>query len=315
MAWGGIELTDAMSTVKAKTVKRYSTKANNYAWAYIMILPTIVGVSILNIWPIIQTLIISLSKDLGFNNYQLQGFQNYQRFIADPIMWKSLGNSLLFTSFVAPVGVSLSLILAVLLNSSIRGRSFLRSLYFLPMVVAPAALAVVWTFIFNSDSGVLNAVLRTVGLQGTNWLTNPNTVLLAVAVVTIWNEIGYNAIIIMAGLQNISNSYYEAAKIDGASPLQCFFSITIPQISSVLFFVLTTRVIFSIKQFDFVFMMVSESSPVKDRAATIIYRFYEEAFKAFDKGYASSIAVVTLATILLITLLQFVVQKKWVNYD
>ena len=308
-------MSDVVGYVANKKVKKHSSKTADYTWAYVMILPTILGVGILNIWPIIQTIIISLSKDLGFNSYKFQGLQNFQRFASDPLMWKSLGNSLLFTAMVAPVGVSLSLVLAVFLNSKIRGRSFLRSIYFLPMVVAPAALAVIWTYIFNSDNGILNVVLRSFGLHGTNWLTNPNTVLIAIALVTIWNEIGYNAIIIMAGLQNISNVYYEAAKIDGAGPIRIFFSITFPQISSVLFFVLTTRVIFSLKQFDFVYMMVSELSPVKDNAATIIYRFYEQAFKNFDKGYASAIAVVALVMILIITLVQFLVQKKWVNYD
>ena len=308
-------MTDAVGSVAKKAVKQYSTKKTDYIWAYVMILPTILGVGILNIWPIIHTIMISFSKDLGFNNYQFQGLQNYQRFVADPIMWQSLGNSLLFTIMVAPLGVALSLILAVLLNSKIRGRSFLRSLYFLPMVVAPAALSVIWTFIFSGDSGILNAVLRTFGFQGTNWLTNPSTVLMSISAVTIWSEVGYNAIILMAGLQNISSSYYEAAEIDGAGPVKSFISITLPQISPVLFFVLTTRVIFSLKQFDFVYMMVDELSPVKDQAATIVYRFYEQAFRIFDKGYASAIAVVTLIIILFVTLLQFAGQKKWVNYD
>ena len=308
-------MTEAVGSVAKKAVKHYSTKKTDYFWAYAMILPTILGVGILNIWPIIQTIWISLSKDLGFNNYQFQGLQNYQRFVADPLMWQSLGNSLVFTVIVAPIGVALSLILAVLLNSKIRGRSFLRSLYFLPMVVAPSALSVIWTFIFNGDSGILNAALRVLGFQGTNWLTNPNTVLMSIAGVTIWNEVGYNAIILMAGLQNISSSYYEAAEIDGAGPIKSFISITLPQISPVLFFVLTTRVIFSLKQFDFVYMMVSELSPVTDHAATIVFRFYEQAFKIFDKGYASAIAVVTLIIILIFTLLQFAGQKKWVNYD
>ena len=204
-----------------------------------------------------------------------------------------------------------ALLVAVLLNSKIRGRTTFRAIFFLPMVVAPAAVAMVWKWIFNTQYGILNTAFG----QDVGWLTDPHLVLLTCAVVQIWSNIGYDAVLLLAGLQNVSQTLYEAADLDGASKVRQFFSITLPMVSPTLFVVLIMRLMSSLKVFDLVYMMVDDANPALNDAQTLMSLFYRESFIAGDKGYASAIVVWTVLLIGIVTVIQFVGQKKWVNYE
>ena len=164
-----------------------------------------------------------------------------------------------------PVGIFIALILAALLNNKIRGRDLYRGIYFLPMVVEPAAVAMVWKWIFNADNGVLNLVLSKISRP--TWLSNPNTALLSCAIINIWSAVGYDLVMILAGLQSISKSYYEAAEIDGANAVQSFSHITIPLISPTLFFVVMMRAMSALKQFDTVYLLIKSSNPARTTRA------------------------------------------------
>lgn len=206
-------------------------------WGYLLIAPTIIGLIVLNVYPFIETLVLSFSTTHPFGYFELSGFGNYTQMFGSSEFWKATWNSIYFCILTVPLGMFFALLTAVLLNAKIKGKSVFRAIYFLPMVVAPAAIAMVWKWIFNAEYGIINQMI---GVK-INWLTNPKLVLLACAVTAIWSAVGYDAILLLSGIQNISKSYYEAASLDGASKIQQFFKITLPMVSPTLFVVLIMR--------------------------------------------------------------------------
>ena len=280
-------------------------------WGYLMIAPTIIGLVVLNIWPFVQTIYTSFCEHLGFGHYKFNGIQNYIDIFQRPEFWKATWNTIYFCILTVPVGLFLSLLVAMLLNAKIKGKGFFRTVFFLPMVCAPAAIAMVWKWIFNGEYGILNQLL---GVH-VNWVTDPNVVMIACAAVAIWSNIGYDAVLLLAGLQNISKSYYEAANIDGASKITQFFHITLPMVSPTLFVVMIMRLMSSVKVYDLLFMMVEETNPAVTSVQSLMYLFYRESFTAGSRGTGSAIVIWTVLLIGLITVIQFVGQKKWVNYD
>ena len=280
-------------------------------WGYLMIFPTILGLIVLNIYPFIETIIMSLSSTKAFGAYEFSGIENYITMFSSQEFWKATWNSVWFCILTVPVGIFLALILAVLLNAKIKGRSIFRTIYFLPMVVAPAAVAMVWKWLFNAEFGLINSLL------GTNikWITDPKIVLITCAIVSIWSSLGYDAILLLSGIQNISKSYYEAASLDGASKVTQFFTITIPMVSPTLFVVLIMRLMASLKVYDLIYMMVDQANPALTDAQSLMYLFYRESFIAGNKGLGSAIAIWTVLLIGIVTIVQFKKKKKWVNYE
>lgn len=280
-------------------------------WGYLMVAPTVLGLIILNVYPFIKTLILSFSETHPFGFYKLSGVENYVQMFQSTEFWKATWNTIYFCILTVPVGVFLALITAIFLNAKIRGKTVFRAIYFLPMVVAPAAVAMVWKWIFNSDYGILNELL---GVH-INWLTDTRIVLISAAIVAIWSAIGYDAILLLSGIQNISRSYYEAASLDGASSIQQFFKITLPMVSPTLFVVLIMRLMASLKVYDLIYMMIDQTNPALTSAQSLMYLFYRESFVAGNKGYASAIVIWTVLLIGAVTAVQFWGQKKWVNYE
>ncbi len=280
-------------------------------WGYLMIFPTILGLIVLNIYPFIETIIMSLSSTKAFGAYEFSGIQNYVEMFSSQEFWKATWNSIWFCILTVPVGIFLALILAVLLNTKIKGRSIFRTIYFLPMVVAPAAVAMVWKWLFNAEFGIINSVLGT----HIKWITDPKIVLITCAIVSIWSSLGYDAILLLSGIQNISKSYYEAASLDGASKVKQFFTITVPMVSPTLFVVLIMRLMASLKVYDLIYMMVDQANPALTDAQSLMYLFYRESFIAGNKGLGSAIAIWTVLLIGIVTVIQFIGQKKWVNYE
>lgn len=280
-------------------------------WGYLLVTPTILGLILLNVYPFIKTLILSFSTTHPFGFYELSGVGNYTQMFGSREFWKATWNSVYFCILTVPAGIFLALITAVMLNEKIAGKTAFRAIYFLPMVVAPAAVAMVWKWIFNSDYGILNQLL---GVK-VNWITNPHIVMISCAVVAIWSAIGYDAILLLSGIQNISKSYYEAASLDGAGKIQQFLHITLPMVSPTLFVVLIMRLMASLKVYDLIYMMVDQTNPALTSAQSLMYLFYRESFVAGNKGYASAIVIWTVFLIGIVTAVQFWGQKRWVNYE
>lgn len=285
-------------------------------WGWFFILPTMLGLIILNIIPIVQAIYQSFFKTGSFGRGNIfVGLENYKNLIEDSSVWQSLINTFKYAIVEVPLSIVIALVLAVMLNRKMRGRTFYRTIFFLPMVVAPAAVAMVWRWLFNSEFGLLNKLLNTVGIGEVNWLSDPKITVYVVAMVGVWSVIGYNMVLFLAGLQEIPRDFYEASEIDGANVFQQFFHITLPQISPTMFFVLVTRIIASFQVFDMILMMVDRSSPALPKTQSLVYLFYRYAFVENNKGYGSAIVVLLLVIIMIITVIQMIMQKKWVHYE
>ncbi|MGO0062350.1 carbohydrate ABC transporter permease [Brevibacillus fluminis] len=288
-------------------------KRTDMLWAYAMIAPTLLGLVVFYIWPLLQTIYLSFTKWGAFGKYKWIGLQNYEKLFSDVQLLTALKNTLIYTVLSVPFSIAFSILAAVLLNQKIKGVSFYRTLYFLPVVTMAAAVAMVWRWLFNADFGLINYCLGLFSIQGPRWITDPSIALYAVVIVAIWSSIGYNMVIFLAGLQGIPRMYYEAAELDGASRLRQFFTITLPLLTPSIFFVSITSLIGAFQVFDLIYMMVGNSA--LEKTQTIAYLFYKYAFVTGEGGYAAAIAVLLLAIILLVTVVQVKMQKRWVHYD
>lgn len=278
--------------------------------------PTVIGLLALNIGPIVQAIYKTFFKtgDFGRGNLFV-GLENYTRMLADKSVWQALANTLIYTVIEVPVSVAVALVLAVLLNRKIRGRTVYRTIYFTPMVAAPAASALVWRWLYNTDFGLLNKLLSNVGLGPVSWISDPDMTLFSIGVVGIWSCIGYNMVLFIAALQEIPRDYYEAADIDGAPGILQFFKITVPLLSPNIYSLATTRTIAAMQVFDLIFMMVDKSSPALPRTQSLVYLFYKYTFEQYNQGYGSTIVVLLLVVILILTVIQQAIQKRWVHYN
>ena len=297
----------------AKPKKKVTSRERSeFRWGWAFIIPTMLGLIILNIIPIFQTIYKSFFKtgDFGRGNIFV-GLENYQTMFADSQVWQALINTIKYAIVEVPFSIAISLVLAVLLNRKMKGRTEYRTIFFLPMVAAPAAVAMVWRWLFNADFGLINHVF---GVH-VNWVSDPNIAIFSIAVIGIWSIIGYNMVLFLAGLQEVPGDYYEAADIDGASGVRQFFSITLPLISPTIFFVLVTRVIGALQVFDLIFMVMDKSNPALIKTQSLVYLFYEYSFRQKNQGYGSAIVVLLLVVIMIVTVFQMIGQKKWVYYN
>ena len=280
-------------------------------WAWIMVAPTIIGLVALNIWPFVQTIYTSFCEHLGFGHYKFIGLANYAEIFQTPEFWKATWNTILFCILTVPLGLFLSLLVAMLLNAKIKFKGGFRTIFFLPMVCAPAAVTMVWRWIFNGQYGILNQLF---GAE-IGWITDPKFVMISCAIVAIWSNIGYDAVLLLAGLQNIPKTLYEANSIDGAGKVKQFFTVTLPMVSPTLFVVMIMRLMSAVKVYDLIYMMVEETNPAVTSVQSLMYLFYRESFIAGSRGTGSAIVIWTVLLIGLITVIQFYGQKKWVTYD
>lgn len=295
--------------------RRRRTPGASPWWALVFIGPTAVGMAVFYLWPTVRTLFISFTKSGPFGGSEWVGIANYERLLQDPELIGALRNTAIYT-VIALIGIPIAVAIAALLNSAgLRGRTVYRTLYFIPVVTMPAAIALVWRMIYNGDYGILNVALGWFGIEGRSWLTDPSAALAAIAVVGIWAGLGTNIVIFLAGLQGIPDTIIEAAELDGAGPVRKFLSITIPLLSPSIFFVSVISVIGALQVFDLVYMMLGRSNPAMPNTRTVVYLFYEAGFLDNDRGYAAAIAFLLLVIILVLTVVQFRMQKKWVHYE
>lgn len=291
---------------------RTSREKSEFMWGWLFILPTVIGLIVLNIIPIFQTIYQSFFKtgDFGRGNIFV-GLENYVKVFGDSEVWQSLINTFKYAIVEVPFSIAIALVLAVLLNRKMKGRSAYRTIIFLPMVAAPAAVAMVWRWLFNSDFGLLNNVFN----LNVKWVSDPKIAVYSIAVIGVWSVLGYNMVLFLSGLQEIPHDYYEAAQIDGATGVKSFFHITIPLLSPTIFFVLITRVIGSLQVFDLMYMVMDKSNPALEKTQSLVYLFYKYAFINKNMGYGSAIVVLLLVITMIITVFQMIGQKKWVFYN
>ena len=291
--------------------KKMSPTARSEAiWGLAFVTPTIIGLIILNFIPVFNTVYQSFCKtgDFGRGN-KFVGLANYVAVLTASETWQSLWNTIKYALIEVPFGIAIALVLAVFLNKKLIGRSFFRTIFFLPMVCAPAAVAMVWKWLYNQQFGLLNNIF---GIQ-TAWISDPNIAWISVGVIGVWSIIGYNMVLFLAGLQEIPHDYYEAATIDGASGISQFFHITIPLLSNTTFFIVQTRVIGALTVFDLMFMVMDLTNRALKNVQSTVYLFYTYAFKNGNKGYGAALVMVLVVFIMIITFIMQKCEKKFVD--
>ncbi len=295
--------------------KRKKSWKKGYGWGYLMISPLVLGLGVFYFYPVFKVFFDSFHEVGAFNQTKWIGLANYEKMFQDPVMWQALGNTVKYVLIIVPSTIILALILATFLNMGIKGRSFFRVVYFIPAITMGAAVAMIWRWMYNGDYGIINFILNKLGMESVQFLSNPSTALVSISIVSIWSTVGYNMIILLAGIQGISKSYYEAAAIDGANRMKQFFHVTLPLVTPTLFFVMITSLISTFQTFDTIYMMVNKKSLAMEATQSMVVYFYRNAFEYSKKGYASALAVFLFLIIMVITAIQMKMQKKWVNYE
>ncbi len=297
-------------------IRRKQAFIENVA-GYLFILPSFLGFAVFFLFPVLFSLFLSLCKwNLagGFANIDFVGFENFKSIMRDVWFTDSMKNSLIFTAATVCIGVAAALVLAVVLNKSVYGKNTLRVLFFLPYISSAVAVAMVWSIILQPTYGPVNQFLKSVGIQNApNWLADVHWALPALIGMYIWQNLGYNIVVYMAGLTAISSDLYEAANIDGAGPLTKFFKITIPMVSPTTFFLVIMGIINSFKVFDQV-QVLTQGGPGTSTTVLALY-IYREAFQFYDMGFASAAAWAMFVIIFIVTIIQWIGQKRWVTYD
>ena len=265
------------------------------------------------IYPALQSFILSFQDVEPFSKQSFFiGFENYRVLFSSPDYWQSLRVTLYFLVMTVIPSLLLSLAIAITLDANPFFQNFLRTLFLLPVAISSSMAAMLWIFIYNPTAGFLNYILDVMGIHGPNWLADPDYALLAIAVATVWKEIGFNIIFFLAGLTAIPTELKEAAELDGASPRQRLFYVVLPLLSPTLFFVSVVSVINSLQSFGQIHILTA-GGPMGE-STTLVYNLYRDAFVKFRTGLASSEAVVLFILIMGATIFQFRMAKKRVHY-
>ena len=275
---------------------------------WLLITPALAHLGVFALWPVAYVVYISLHRwPLLGDARSFVGAENYRLLFGDSAFWHALGNSALFTLTV-PVTLLLALALASLLARPLKLRGLLRTLYFLPVITSAVAVAMVFSWVYHPEFGLLNYGLSLLGIQGPDWLGDPRTALSALMLMSVWKGLGYSVVIYLAGLSAIPPELYEAAELEGASAWQRFWSITVPLLKPTTVFLTVTGVIGSFQVFTSVYTM-TQGGPLRS-TDVVVFHIFRSAFERFHLGYASAQALVLFAVILIITLLQIKLLRK-----
>jgi multiple sugar transport system permease protein len=282
-------------------------------WVWVFLAPTLIGLLFGTLGPVLAAIGISFTDWDVITPPIFAGLDNYKRLVGDPTFSKALVNTLYYVGVMVPVSTILAVLFAFLLNQKLRAVTWYRTAYFLPVVSSTVAVALVWSWIYSKDFGLLNYVLRQFGVDPIGWLSSTAWAMPAVIVMGIWGNLGAGIVIFLAGLQSIPETYYEAASVDGANSFQRFFRITIPLITPSLFFYFIITMIDAFQTFESIYIM-TRGGPVNS-TTTIVYYIYRNGFRNFKMGYASSQAIILFLVIMVLTLLYWRLQERWVVYD
>jgi multiple sugar transport system permease protein len=280
---------------------------------YVALLPWVIGFIGFTIVPVAISFYLSFTEWNIVTSPKWIGLDNYQRmFTRDPLFRQSIKVTGEFVLLSLPLKLTLGLALALLLNLKVAGMNFYRTVFYIPAVISGVAVSLMWMWLLQPDTGIINTLLEQVGIKGPNWFWSPDWALPSVAMMSVW-KVGGSAIIYLAGLQNIPHHLYEAAMIDGAGPVSRFWKITLPLLTPTIFFQIVIEMIDSFKVFTEAFV-ITQGGPLKATFFYLLY-FYQEAFQNFNMGYASALALVLTAIILLSTIFVNYTSKRWVFYE
>ena len=279
-------------------------------WAGLFLAPNLILVAVFTFIPAAGSLALSLAEWDVFSPPRFIGLDNYIKLLGDSSFWTATRNTFIYTMVTVPIVLAGSLLLALVLNKRLVGTLAFRTIFFIPVIMSGVLVSLTWLWLFNADYGPINYALAQIGIQGPDWLHDPRWALVSIMVVTIWKSLGFTMVIFLAALQDVPQSYYEAARIDGAAAWAEFRYITLPLISAAMFFALLISVIASFEVFDLVYLL-TQGGPGRSSSVIVQY-IYENAFKYFEVGYASSVATVFFAIVLVFTYFQWSLRRRWV---
>jgi multiple sugar transport system permease protein len=288
---------------------------HKWKWIIFFLAPSLAGMFLFILYPMDSSLGVALTDWTLPRQANFIGIETLQRLMVDPDFLNAVRITLIFIALYVPVVFILGLMLALFLNQKVRGMIVVRMATFMPVVASWVVVSLIWRWIFNPSYGLINGWLSIFGIQGPQWLYQPDSALVAVVITTVWKDIGYIALLYLGGLQGMADTYYEAARIDGANRFHLLRYITIPLLTPTMFFVVITLIINYFQMFDAVYLM-----PVKDTAAernlsVIVVEVVENAISYNRMGYASAMSWALFGLIFVVTIIQLRVQKRWVYYE
>ncbi|HTY57834.1 MAG TPA: sugar ABC transporter permease [Bacteroidota bacterium] len=293
--------------------ERAGHRRSDWKSATLFLSPTLAVFTVFVLFPVVFSFYLSFHTWNMFSSAAtFVGLDNYRMIVTNPEFWSVLRNTAVYTLGTVPLNMALSLAVAFLLNRKLAGKKFLRTMFFTPVIMSSVAAAVIWRWVYEPNFGLLNTVLGWFGIGAVNWLNDPTAAMFALIVMGVWKTFGVNMVLFSAGLQGIPETYYEAARMDGAGALSRFWSITLPLLSPTTFFVLVMSVIGSFQVFDTVYVLTS-GGPLGTTKVLVFY-LYEHAFKFFEMGYASAVAYLMFAIIFVLTMLQAKYLKRSIHY-
>lgn len=293
--------------------KESAWRRRDRRWGFVFVAPQLIGMVLFVVLPFAASLVLAFTSWDGLGELTWVGFENFTAQFQDDLLWRSILNTLIIAVITVPVGLGLAVIIAVALEK-LKTRTLYLILFFAPVVTSTVAVAMIWQQMFRSDGVLSTAISKIFGIAPPDWLQDPKLALLAVCIVAIWASLGLNVVIFLAGLQNISPSVIEAARIDGAGPWTLFTAIRLPLLSPIVFFSSVVAFISSLQTFDIVYVLVSGGGP-DNATRTIVYHIYDLGFGRFEFGPSSAASIILLILTLIITAIQFGAQKKFVHYE
>jgi len=287
------------------------------AWAYIYLLPSLAILAVFTFYPFFSAFQLSTFK-VSFTNFPgtFVGLDHFRYIFGDRYFWRALWNTVYIVGISVPITLFLALLVASLLNKPLKGRVFARTSFFLSYITPMVAVIMVWRLMYNTHYGLLNYFLSLMGVRIVDWLNSPHYALPAVIILNIWRFVGYQAIILLAGMQGIDKMYYEAARIDGASGFQAWRKITVPLLTPQIFFLLIISLIGSFKVFTEVFVLFNGTSGPMKSAETLVYYIMRQGFFGTPHyGRAAAASIVLFAIIFVVTIIQMTIARKRVHYQ
>src|SRR6478735_4807634 len=294
--------------------RRRGPRSGEGWWALLFLAPTILGLALLSAGPIVASFGISLTSWDLLRPPQFVGLDNFVNLANDPRFLVSLRNTAFYTLLSVPIGMALALFLALALNQPLRGITFIRTAYFLPVVTSATAVGLVWAWIYSPASGLLNQAIGLIGLPPQKWVSDPFWAMPAIVAMSVWQGLGINVIIFLAGLQAVPQEYYDAAAVDGAARWSRFRHVTLPMLTPSLFFTGILSLIGSFQVFDQVYILARPGKPT-EATITIVYFIYESGFKFFRMGEAAAASWILFLIVAVLTVIYFRSQNRWVHYQ
>ena len=296
-------------TIKVISMSRIISKRIKIA---AFLLPSVIILSVFQIYPIFKSFLMAFYTKFDYLSGEVEemGLSNFSNVLNDPDFILAVKNTFVFVLLAVPIGITVALIFALILDSNIRFKKFFQSVYFIPFITSTTAVSIMWKWMLNSDYGVVNAFLLLFGIPKVSWLTNPNTTIPILVAMSVWKGLGYKILIILAALQGIDKRYIDAGKIDGAGSLRRVVHIKIPLLKPVILFLLTTSVIGSFKLFDEIFIMYQQKPGPIQSGLTMVYYIIDKFYRHWEFAAASAAAFILFVIILVFTLLGYLIVKK-----